>query len=421
MKILTVGDMHLGRRPSRLPEQLSERAHELGPASAWKRTVDAALDNRVHAVLLAGDVVENENDFFEAYRDLAGGVQRLTDDGIDVVGVAGNHDVKVLPRLAEQIPQFKLLGRDGVWEPWTLEDGGESLTLWGWSFPQAKVQQSPLVNASFDRRDGLNLGLLHCDRDAGSSPYAPVSSQDMELSRLDGWLLGHIHKPDELTPQKPIGYLGSLTGLRRSETGARGPWLIRIERGTLAEVTHLPLAPLRWERLKLDIEDIAEPDDAKSRLVDRLRDFDEHLDNMASTPDAVGLDVHLTGRTRLGDAARSALTEEDLGYVHAGIGSRHYFIHRLTIGTRPEFELTQLAERENPLGLLAQRLIWLQEPEGHPNRDQLVVSAHKRLAKVANQAVWSGLSETPPDPLACLIEAGYRALDQLLTQAEDRE
>ena len=96
MKILAVGDMHLGRRPARLPDQLAERAHELGPASAWKRTVDAALDNKVHAVLLAGDVVENENDFFEAYRDLAGGVQRLTDEGIDVVGVAGNHDVKVL-------------------------------------------------------------------------------------------------------------------------------------------------------------------------------------------------------------------------------------------------------------------------------------------------------------------------------------
>ena len=308
-----------------------------------------------------------------------------------------------------------------MWEPWTLEDGGESLTVWGWSFPQAKVQQNPLANASFDRRDGLNLGLLHCDRDAGSSPYAPVSSQYLELSGLDGWLLGHIHKPDELTSQKPNGYLGSLTGLRRSETGARGPWLIRAEHEALAEVTHLVLAPLRWERLELDIEDITEPDDAKSRLVDRLRDFDEHLDNMASTPDAVGLDVRLTGRTRLGEAARSALTEEDLGYVHAGIGDRHYFIHSLTIGTRPEVELAQLAQRDDPLGLLAQRLLWLQEPEGHPDRDQLVASAHKRLAKVANQAVWSELEESQAISLAWLTEAGYRALDQLLDQAETRD
>ena len=71
MRILAVGDIHLGRTPSRLPPDLSAR--ELGPSEAWRRTVEAALEEEVAAVLLAGDVVDRDDDFFEAYRVLEGG------------------------------------------------------------------------------------------------------------------------------------------------------------------------------------------------------------------------------------------------------------------------------------------------------------------------------------------------------------
>ena len=129
MKILAVGDMHLGRTPSRLPPEM--RAPELGPAEAWRRAVAAALNRDVRAVLLAGDVVDREDDFFEAYRELENGVRTLADAGIDVIGVAGNHDVKVLPRLARHIPQFRLLGEGGRWEPCRIDGGRESVDAMG--------------------------------------------------------------------------------------------------------------------------------------------------------------------------------------------------------------------------------------------------------------------------------------------------
>ena len=167
MKLVAVGDIHLGRIPSRLPEELAGRARELGPAEAWRRTVDAAIAAGVKAVLLAGDVVEKEDDFFEAYRELNQRVKRLADAGIAIIGVAGNHDVRVLPRLAEQIPQFQLLGREVApeavptsvrrwsaecqpsgrnqrWERCEIRDGNEVLSLWGWSFPRAQINDSPL-------------------------------------------------------------------------------------------------------------------------------------------------------------------------------------------------------------------------------------------------------------------------------------
>lgn len=141
LKVLAVGDLHLGRTPSRLPDELSLQARDLGPAGAWHRIVDAALAERVDALVLAGDVVEEENDFFEAWRELATGVERLLVAGIRVIAVVGNHNIQVLPRLADQIVGFELLGRGGAWQQVTLESGGERLTLHGWSFPQRSYGQ----------------------------------------------------------------------------------------------------------------------------------------------------------------------------------------------------------------------------------------------------------------------------------------
>ena len=421
MKILAVGDMHLGRTPSRLPPEL--HAPDLGPAEGWRRTVDAALDLEVRAVLLAGDVVDRDDDFFEAYRALEGGVRRLADAGIDVVGVAGNHDVMVLPRLARHIPRFGLLGAGGKWESRRVGEGADTVTLWGWSFPQPRVLASPLADLSFDPAPGIHLGLLHCDRDAGpDSPYAPVGRGELERAGLDGWLLGHIHKPDALTAASPNGYLGSLTGLDRGESGPRGPWLITIADGHVAEVDHLPLAPLRWEPLEVDLSGIGEPADARERLLEAVIELDGMLASLRATPDAVGLSVVLTGRTGFGSAAFDRLARDDRDEVHRGAAGTRYFIASARADTRPEIDLEELAGRPDPVGLLAARLLRLDRPEGDPERDRLVERARRSLRDQAAKPVWRGLADDgdATEPVAWLRQAGYRALDRLLDQLPDQ-
>ena len=422
MKILAVGDIHLGRTPSRLPPELAAQSRRFGPAVAWERTVEAAVEAGVRAVLLAGDVVDRDDDFFEAYGELARGVIRLADADIGVMGVAGNHDVKVLPRLAREIPAFRLLGAGGEWEHCEIGDGRESVTIWGWSFPRARVIRSPLPDAPFKRRPGLNLGLLHCDRDAGASPYAPVSRTELERAGLDGWLLGHIHVPDELTAASTDGYLGSLTGLHRGETGARGPWLIGVGRGSIAEVEHLPLAPLRWQRLDVDLEGMSEPEDAKGRLLAAVRALDRELVDARHAPDAVGLAVRLCGRSRRGADAERAFSREDRDAIWTGTGGAHYFIESIRADTRPEIDIGELARRGDPPGLLAQRLLWLEESEGHAERDLLVAQARRRLRSKSEAPIWSGLGEPiEPDPEEWLRRAGYRALDKLLAQEPGKD
>jgi len=421
LQLLAVGDLHLGRQPSRLPAELSARAAELGPAGAWQRVVDAALAGGVDAIALAGDVVEHEQDFFEAYRALRAGVQRLAEAGIRVLAVAGNHDGAVLPRLAREVEGLELLGETGEWQRVTLESGGEALTVWGWSFPQPRILRSPLERVSLGRGPGPNLGLLHADRDVADSPYAPVTSRALADAGPDGWLLGHIHQPDDLTAPQPSGYLGTVTGLDPGEPGPRGPWLVTVTGGRIAAVTHWALAPLRWQQLTVSCEGLAEPAEARSALLEAVRALDRELADTYRPPMAVGLRVRFNGRTALtGDALAALFPEDERGGIHDSAGVR-YFIESLRVETLPEIPLETLATREDPAGLLARRLLILQRPADDPERRALLAEAREALLPVAREPRWQLLEAGDPDDGAIagwLERAARQALETLLRQQE---
>jgi DNA repair exonuclease SbcCD nuclease subunit len=418
LKLLAVGDLHLGRRPSRLPSGMVDRVADLGPAGAWKRLVDAAIDNGVDVLALAGDVVEREHDFFEAYRLLKSGVSRLTEAGIRVLAVAGNHDGAVLPRLSDEVSGFELIGRGGSWESVTLEGGSERATLWGWSFPQPQVGDSPLQGAVFERGPGPNLGLLHCDRDQLASRYAPVASRALAAAPLDAWLLGHIHQPDALTVSAPSGYLGSVTGMDPGEAGARGPWLLTIEGGHITTLEQWPLAPLRWERLEIDLSDMAHVDETRNRLLAQVRALDEQLQQNPRPPQAVGLRVRFTGRSPYGeDDIGPLFPPDERAAVHES-GAVVYFIERVTVETLPEIPLAELAERDDPPGLLARRLLLLERPADDPERQALIRAARERLSSVARESRWQDIATEPDDAATAdwLRRAARTALERLLEQ-----
>ena len=216
--LLFVGDIHLGRTPHRLGVDGMD-PNELDPSEAWSRVVRYAVDRKVQAVVLAGDVVDHDEDRFEAFGHLSRGTATLVEHGIRVLGVAGNHDHVALPRLADRIPDFTLLGRDCTWQRVELE----GVDLIGWSFNSrhhaGDPLESPGLQTALDARrsDALCLGVLHGDLDQSQSRYAPVRTEDLAQHPVSGWFLGHIHQPHDLTQARPIGYLGSLVGLDRSE------------------------------------------------------------------------------------------------------------------------------------------------------------------------------------------------------------
>ncbi len=410
--LLAIGDLHLGRLPANLPEALMARKRELGPDTAWRRAVAEAIARKVDGVVLAGDLVEHSRDFFIAYGELKSGLEKLATAGIRAWAVAGNHDVHVLPRLARELDQLTLLGAGGQWE--TAEIG--ALELIGWSFPQAEVHNSPLDNFPSGRAGRPRIGLLHCDRDQLSSRHAPVSSQDLAAAKVSAWLLGHIHKPDRLDGDRPIGYLGSISALRASETGDRGPWLIELQKQRI-QARQLVLAPLRYEAISLDAAELKSPEALPQHILASARERVQAMSELDCRPDALGLRLELTGRCRSVDALASAaaqLVEDSQTWNEQGVAC---FIDKLTVAVEPAIALDELASRSDPAGLLARRILALrgQDPA---ERERLIGLARERLNTLIEAREFRGLERALDDQaIAVSLErAALKSLGQLLAQ-----
>jgi len=412
VKVLAVGDMHLGRVPGSLPDDLAESARALGPETAWERCVREAISRRVEAVLLAGDVVDRERDFFAGYAMLKRGIETLLEKEIRVIAVAGNHDTAVLPRLADALPELELLGRAGQWEHVALSQG----SVVGWSFPTQRVVASPLQNFPPLQPPRPCLGLLHCDRDQVDSPYAPVRSAELEAAPVDAWLLGHIHQPDLAGEKRPIGYLGSVSALRASETGIRGPWLIGVQTGSVV-AEQIPLAPLAFDALEVDVTDLEHVSELDAGILAAGKRQVAARIEADALPDALGLRIRLTGEHRavsaLSEAAAGILAQQP---VFEASGCR-VFVDKIESAVAAPLDLEALARQPDPAGVLARDLLLLTGPDCEARR-RLVAEARERMQAAG------GIPELQPvdDEVSTehaarrLIRTGHAVLARLLEQ-----
>ena len=413
--LLAIGDMHLGRPPAALPEDLKHRQQQLGPEAAWAMAVTEAVERKIDGVLLAGDLVERSRDFFVAYGQLKAGIEKLADSGIPVMAVAGNHDTHVLPRLADEIDHLHLIGRNGQWEEARLDD----LTILGWSFAQPQVRHSPLDTLQVNRSGQTIIGLLHCDRDQSDSVHAPVSSDALDKAPVDAWLLGHIHRPDALDSDRPMGYLGSITALRASETGARGPWLIQINQNAIA-ADHLPLAPLRYEELEIDCSGLEDAQALGELVLQACRSKITEFDNEAFRPEALGLRLTLTGPTKVASALTQVVDElrsDGRSWEENGIAC---FIQKIRLATSPAVNLKRLSRQSDPCGLLARRLLALDDPDSDEFR-RLIELGRKQLEPVVQSREFRDLGHSLDDQSVAhwLRQAGMNALTRLVEQRGD--
>jgi DNA repair protein SbcD/Mre11 len=425
--------MHLGRRPSRLPERLEGdlgiAPSTLEPRAAWRSTVDRAIQSGVDAVLLAGDVVDSKNHFMEAYGALLEGVQRLARHDIDVVCVAGNHDTDALPRLAAELDNVHLLGPDGTWSSYIVRRDGEPLVrVIGWSFPRKHVDSNPLdaMPASMaggryedEASDDLcTVGLLHCDLDGGKgSRYAPVSRAAFERTSLTvfAWFLGHVHVPTIESGPRPLGYLGSLVGLDAGELGPHGPWLANLRNNT-CELEHIPLSPIRWESREVAVDDCDDAEALGSAMGRALQQLAEELSPQMDGTRVVGVRFQLAG-TCPASSEEIRMAIHRVSELELSSDDVYYFVDKVTDQTRLPVDLAAIAKQEDPAGLMALRLLNLEQ--GEESCARLVTAARFKLEKVTAHGNFGDLDPactTDEEVRQILMRVARRALDELLAQ-----
>lgn len=435
IEILCVGDIHLGREPGRVPaELLGERGlsrRDLSAATAWRRTVREARRRKVAAVLLAGDVVDSDDAYLAAYAPLAEGVRDLLDAGIAVVAVAGNHDTEVLPRLAGEIEGLRLLGAGGRWDTTLIEaDGAPAVRVLGWSFPQRRVLHDPLDDLpdafrAGDFGDGADVstvGLVHGDLDASGGAYAPIARARLEATRSAAWLLGHVHVPHPLDAmERPIGYLGCLSGNDPGEVGARGPWIARVASGRVA-LERIPLAPLRFEQPEIDLTGARDANEIELRLTRALSALDERRRAEGCRADVVGVRPVLVGRSGVPPRDREEVFARAREGMRPRLEGGSYFIDRVAADrTRPDVDVEALARGTDPPAVLAQLLLRLEADDTEVG--DLIERTRLRMQDESDHQNFTALGRldvTRERAREELVRGARRALENLLDQRAAR-
>ncbi len=426
-ELLFIGDVHLGRRPVGIDEALSGLSlspRELSPAAALRNTVDQAIANPPRAVVFAGDLVDQDDDRFEAYEVLEREVTRLAKAGIPVVAIAGNHDGVVLPRLIERVEGVRLLGANGVWERWEVPGDGRPIDLIGWSFPRRHFAQNPLDHGEFSKvfasvRSGATvIGVLHADLDAGSSNYAPVSRTRLEGTGLDAWFLGHVHKPHDLSGPRPIGYLGSLVGLDVGESGPRGAWRVNVtEAGVQSQQQRAE--PIRWEYIDVELieRDCEDVEGVHLAIENRLREWTRSNDSLNEEFLRVLVArVRLTGELVDRKRPRELVAESQKRMLTFTSDEVPIIVQRVRDDTHDVVDLKLLAEEHSPVGYIAQHILNLENGAGTEELER----AKARIQVVVNGG-WNVDDEDYPLPSSneLLQRAARRVLSTLLEQRRE--
>lgn len=388
MKLVLTGDLHLGRRSSLLGEG-NAGAHRA--AGAWERVVQLAVEEQAAAVLIAGDLVDQDNSFYEARRPLRDGLDRLQAAGLMAYAVAGNHDAVALSYTASQLdhPALRLLGRGGEWEVVALEHDGETVELLGWSFPTAVVEASPVPARWPAPPPGVpSLGLLHAELDASRSRYAPVATAALAAAGRDLWVCGHVHGPRqfEVDGRLTAMYVGSPQALDPGEPGAHGAWLLDLRPGAPIAPQFRPLSTVRYESPTIDLTGVADKADWDRRVQASLDDVASRLaGESAPWLEVLALRPVFTGDCGLGPAMADWYQELAAAEPEAG-GPLARVLGRYTDATAPPLDLASLAGGAGPPAKLARLLLELDTRPPGPLAAALVARAAARLADLDRDA-----------------------------------
>jgi len=178
--------------------------------------------------------------------------------------VHGNHDPLDGWKANLKWPDLAhIFGADRVESVVYGRDGEAQAIIHGVSFGKAEVRDNLAVR--FGRQDSplFQVGLLHCNvgSNTGHENYAPCTRQDLELSGLDYWALGHVHNRQILSERGPcVVYSGNTQGRHINESGPRGCFLVSVDDSGDVEARFVPTDVVRWQSADLSIEGIPDID-----------------------------------------------------------------------------------------------------------------------------------------------------------------
>jgi len=274
-RFIHTADLHLDSPLQSLALRDPDLAELIGGATrrAFERLIDTCLEERVDALLIAGDLYDGNLRSMKTAAFLSRELRRLEDAKIRVFMIRGNHDSESTVTRYLDLPKNVHLfsGHGGV------EDLAElGIAIHGVSFAQRHAPESLLPKYRPPVADRINIGLLHTSLAgaAGHDDYAPCAVSDLVAHGFDYWALGHVHLR-QIHAQAPYVVMpGMPQGRDIGESGPKSVTLVTVNEAGIA-IEERVVAIAEFHRAAVDLSDVTDWQDAQTQLratIERARD-----------------------------------------------------------------------------------------------------------------------------------------------------
>ena len=251
LRIVHTADCHLDAPCASLDAGVRARVRA-AERDAFARVCALAIEREAHALVIAGDLFERSEVGPAALHHALAQLALVTQAGTAVVIASGNHDPgRALAPLAEAGCTLALTHEPVVVE---LTDGDGTTLGHVVAVGHASAAEGANLAQLLPRApSATSIAVLHAQVDGASGArerYAPCAPEDLDRGYAY-WALGHVHERQAMRSQPPAWYPGCLSPHDVGEPGAKGALVVEIDSGGRAEVEFVPLAPVRFERLRL--------------------------------------------------------------------------------------------------------------------------------------------------------------------------
>ncbi|MEM7528953.1 MAG: DNA repair exonuclease [Pseudomonadota bacterium] len=270
-------DLHLDSPLRSLALRDEALAERVGSATreALDRIIALCLEERVDALLIAGDLFDGVQRSMQTVAVLRDRMRRLHEAGIDVFAIRGNHDAEApVSRHLELPPNVHVFSGHGG-----IVEHPKGVAVQGVSFAGREARESLLPKYRPPVPDMPNIALLHTSLGGaeGHDAYAPCSLAELRAHGVDYWALGHVHRRMVHARDPWVVMPGMPQGRDIGEAGPKSATLVRIDdNGITAE--ERVTAILEFAVATTDIADLGDWDTTAETALSSLRKAGEAVE-----------------------------------------------------------------------------------------------------------------------------------------------
>ncbi len=312
MKILHTSDIHIDSpMTARLSHaKATERKKEI--LTSFRRMIDTAVSGGYSAVIIAGDLFDNERVGIRTLDAVVGAIEAARD--LTFFYLPGNHEKQRLSDSGLKLPEnLKIFGNE-----WTyFKIGGVNVA------GRCSLVENMFDSLSLNTAD-MNIVVLHGELSQHGGSVSKIGISDIEGLPIDYLALGHYHTFSEAKIGKRTSavYCGTPEGRGFDEAGTKGFVTIEISElgishrfspfaSRLVEIIHVDISGKERE---IEIEEIVESALAEvdKRSIVRVVLTGEHTPEARRNTDAfTERFAHLYYYLEIKDESRLKISSED--------------------------------------------------------------------------------------------------------------